>query len=346
MKIRAIKQITIRIKNDRELRSMKTKLIFLLIVGVVLIGYLLKEEAQYKSIPPLSHFIPNKILHNESMSGETGFLKADGSLFSMYGRDFMPGNKTSSPAQKEGHWEIKGDTLILTGTAISDGVYNDINYNKEKNELRLNNGYITINENGVADENLDRISSDTFRSEEECEKATGEVCDFMMCDYIPAGKTFEEVCGKNFESGWASTGTPLTLQYTEQREKEKKNFFLFRYIERASGNNISVSIENTGGISYRKVVGGKLRDETGKSLSSQELDDIKKTLQQIGILDFKQRDLIDRPMVLPEPFYDIDVTLGGKNNIISCAPPISRGCQKIVDALKLKFSDILGVTPD
>jgi hypothetical protein len=23
-----------------------------------------------------------------------------------------------------------------------------------------------------------------------------------MCDYIPEGKTFEEVCGENFEPGW------------------------------------------------------------------------------------------------------------------------------------------------
>jgi len=42
-----------------------------------------------------------------------------------------------------------------------------------------------------------------FFSQEECEQTTGQPCLFRMCDYVPPGKTFEEVCGKNFKSGWA-----------------------------------------------------------------------------------------------------------------------------------------------
>ena len=41
-----------------------------------------------------------------------------------------------------------------------------------------------------------------FVSQEECELQTGNSCDFQMCDYIPLGKTFEEVCGKDFKKGW------------------------------------------------------------------------------------------------------------------------------------------------
>src|SRR5262245_20046598 len=41
----------------------------------------------------------------------------------------------------------------------------------------------------------------TWPSKEECEKATGKPCDFVMCDYIPPGKRYEEVCG-NVGKGW------------------------------------------------------------------------------------------------------------------------------------------------
>jgi len=41
----------------------------------------------------------------------------------------------------------------------------------------------------------------TYKSQEECEAATGKKCDFMMCDYVPPGKTFEEVCG-GVAKGW------------------------------------------------------------------------------------------------------------------------------------------------
>lgn len=42
----------------------------------------------------------------------------------------------------------------------------------------------------------------TWRSQEECEKATSLSCGFLQCDYVPKGKTFEEVCGEEFQKGW------------------------------------------------------------------------------------------------------------------------------------------------
>lgn len=41
-----------------------------------------------------------------------------------------------------------------------------------------------------------------FSTKEECEEKTGCECGFVNCDYIPPGKTFEEVCGKDFRKGW------------------------------------------------------------------------------------------------------------------------------------------------
>lgn len=45
-------------------------------------------------------------------------------------------------------------------------------------------------------------SEKTFLTKEECEKVTETTCSFAMCDYVPEGKTFEEVCGKDFKKGW------------------------------------------------------------------------------------------------------------------------------------------------
>ncbi|HLD32223.1 MAG TPA: hypothetical protein VJB10_01385 [Candidatus Peribacteraceae bacterium] len=42
----------------------------------------------------------------------------------------------------------------------------------------------------------------SYPSEEECEEVTGKECSFVMCDLIPEGKTFEEVCGRGFTEGW------------------------------------------------------------------------------------------------------------------------------------------------
>jgi len=47
-----------------------------------------------------------------------------------------------------------------------------------------------------------------FTSPEECEIATGKQCSFVMCDYVPPGKTFDEVCGKDFQPGWAPRSAP------------------------------------------------------------------------------------------------------------------------------------------
>lgn len=40
-----------------------------------------------------------------------------------------------------------------------------------------------------------------YKTEAECKKASGKECSFVQCDYIPEGKTYEEVCG-GVQKGW------------------------------------------------------------------------------------------------------------------------------------------------
>ena len=45
-------------------------------------------------------------------------------------------------------------------------------------------------------------SNTVYDTQELCEKETDKSCTFQNCDYIPRGKSFEEVCGKDFKKGW------------------------------------------------------------------------------------------------------------------------------------------------
>lgn len=50
-----------------------------------------------------------------------------------------------------------------------------------------------------------------WHSQNECEKATGKECGFVMCDYVPKGKTYDETCGK-VRKGWQ----PMPSQSRDQ----------------------------------------------------------------------------------------------------------------------------------
>lgn len=47
--------------------------------------------------------------------------------------------------------------------------------------------------------------SDGYATREACEMATHQVCDAVLCDYIPEGMTYEEVCGEGFSPYWLPT---------------------------------------------------------------------------------------------------------------------------------------------
>jgi archaellin len=47
-------------------------------------------------------------------------------------------------------------------------------------------------------------------TKEACQQATGTECVLVTCDYIPEGKTFEEMCGNNFREHWIPTQNPPT----------------------------------------------------------------------------------------------------------------------------------------
>ena len=61
-----------------------------------------------------------------------------------------------------------------------------------------------------------------FVSQEECEQKTNKSCSFQMCDYVPPGKTFEEVCGKDFKKGWVPLATTPNPPVAPSQTTEEK----------------------------------------------------------------------------------------------------------------------------
>ncbi len=45
-----------------------------------------------------------------------------------------------------------------------------------------------------------------YKTESDCEHATGAKCYLQICDNVPAGKNFEDICGQGFKKGWQPEG--------------------------------------------------------------------------------------------------------------------------------------------
>ena len=54
-----------------------------------------------------------------------------------------------------------------------------------------------------------------YKSQKECESKSEYICGYRTCDYVPKGKTFEEVCGKDFQEGWMPGKEHVTKDHCE-----------------------------------------------------------------------------------------------------------------------------------
>ncbi|MEK7583655.1 MAG: hypothetical protein AAB490_00280 [Patescibacteria group bacterium] len=67
----------------------------------------------------------------------------------------------------------------------------------------------------ISYQNFVENPQDTYASQEVCQHDTGTICIFEACDFIPTGKTYEEVCGKDFKKGWKSTNDSIPDIYQD-----------------------------------------------------------------------------------------------------------------------------------
>lgn len=57
-----------------------------------------------------------------------------------------------------------------------------------------------------------------FPNQEACQQSTGFICNYEECNYVPAGQTFEELCGKDNTKGWRATSVAIPTAYRAAKE--------------------------------------------------------------------------------------------------------------------------------
>src|SRR3989344_233437 len=79
------------------------------------------------------------------------------------------------------------------------------------------NGIVTViqTRGPQALKDLQRMSQTPYRSQEDCQERTGAICNYQTCDYVPPGKTFEEVCGVDFSRGWHASKVEISQPYRD-----------------------------------------------------------------------------------------------------------------------------------
>ncbi len=87
---------------------------------------------------------------------------------------------------------VAGGLLVITAFATNI-------YLKRQNDLTPT---------GSIDTDVATVQSVSFYpTQAECEATSGKDCEQVMCDYIPEGKTIDEVCGKGYKKGYWSAIT-------------------------------------------------------------------------------------------------------------------------------------------
>ena len=115
------------------------------------------------------------------------------------------------------------------------------------------------------------------------------------------------------------------------------------------GSSFEVKISGAH-ITYRETTqgGAKEANKIERSLLPVELDGIRKTISDVGLVNLQSQDFTKEPLVPDQASYRITVSLDDKENKISCGIPPSgteptTKCQKQIDKLRLKLNSILGV---
>lgn len=115
-----------------------------------------------------------------------------------------------------------------------------------------------------------------------------------------------------------------------------------------SGSSFEVKISDDH-ITYQETTqGGAKEVNIERSLLPVELNDIRKTITEAGLISLQSQDFTLEPLVPDQASYRITISLDGKENKINCGIPPSgteptTACQKQIDKLRLKLNSMLGV---
>ena len=115
------------------------------------------------------------------------------------------------------------------------------------------------------------------------------------------------------------------------------------------GSSFEVKISGAH-ITYRETTQGSAKEanKIERSLLPAELDDIRKTISDAGLINLRSQDFTKEPLAPDQAYYRISLSIDGKENTIHCgvppdAPVPWTNCQGQIKKLLRKLNNILGV---
>ena len=172
-------------------------------------------------------------------------------------------------------------------------------------------------------------------SREECEDATGAPCDFRQCDYVPPGKTFEQICGKGFRKGWVPrTGPGLVL----------------RFVVGGSIFGSTTQVQVLGGkLTYREAaLSGTQAKHFERELTPRESEQLDALVVRHHLLELASQDFALHPLMPDQATFRLFLAQDGQTQQIRCGLPLPdqprhSPCQAQLDAFRKDLNTILGL---
>ena len=146
--------------------------------------------------------------------------------------------------------------------------------------------------------------NEVFDSQQECEQITELRCGYQMCDYIPEGKTFDEVCGRNFKEGWA----PSPYMFSESASASVELYSIVLTIE-APFSTAILTIKGNGQMIYEASAEGQEDVREEKFLTSDEMFLLTGTLQDVKFTYMEERYHPDPSQAADQSVYTVEAEI-------------------------------------
>jgi len=133
-----------------------------------------------------------------------------------------------------------------------------------------------------------QVTQTVFISQEECEQQTGSSCSFQMCDYIPSGKTFEEVCGKDFKKGWVPVSDSKSPEAQSFSIDGRKIIDVVLNVD-APFSTAVLTIQNNNSVFYSAKQRSQDEIQDSSDLTSSQMNELARTIKDIDFLSMEDR---------------------------------------------------------
>ena len=143
-------------------------------------------------------------------------------------------------------------------------------------------GYFALTKNQTPTPQTQQV---VFATQGQCEQETGKPCSSQMCDNIPPGKTFEEVCGKDFKKGWV----PTTSTQSQTITIDGRKMVDITLKVDAPFSTATLTIQENGAVIYSATQRGQAEIQDSGTLTMAQVNELVKFIEETDFLAMKNR---------------------------------------------------------